>query len=84
MFTDENDYVPLSDVVLGFPANPSLPEGSTVCETVNIIGDDVMEADETFTVVATLVKDIDVFMGSATVTITIPNGADGKHCRNYC
>ena len=65
-------------MVLGFPANPSLPEGSTVCQTVNIIGDDVMEADETFTVVATPVKNIDVFMGSTTVTITIPNGADGK------
>ena len=75
---DESDYVPLSDVVLGFPADPSLMEGSTVCQTVSIIGDSLLEGDETFTVVATPERSVDVIIGSATVTLTIPNGDDGK------
>ena len=75
---DESDYVPLLDVILGFPADPFLSEGSTVCQTVSVIGDDVMEADETFTIVATPVMNIDVIIGPATVTIAIANGDDGK------
>ena len=77
-YADESDYVPLLDVILGFPADPFLSEGSTVCQTISIIGDDVMEADETFTIVATPVMNIDVIIGPATVTITIANGDDGK------
>ena len=80
---DESDYVPLLDVTLGFPADPFLNVGSTVCQSVSIIGDDVMEGDESFTVVATPEANIDVFLGSNTVTITIPNGDDGKCSLNH-
>ena len=75
---DNSDYVPLSDVILGFPASPSLQEGSSVCQTVTIIGDDIMEPDETFTVIMTPENSMDVIMGSTAVTITIPDDQDGN------
>ena len=69
--------MPLSNVVLGFESNPSLQEGSTVCQTVNIIGDDFLEENESFTIVATPENARDVLLGSPTVTITILNDGDG-------
>ena len=47
-----------------------------MCQTVNIIGDVIMEDDETFTVVATPENDEDVFIGSPIATITILDDGD--------
>ena len=54
---------------MGFPQNS--PVGSSVCQTVTIIGDDIMEDDETFTVNMVPENDNDDIEGSTSVTITI-------------
>lgn len=75
---DNSDYVPLSEVIVGFPTNPSPMVGSVICQTITIIGDDVMEENETFAVVMTPENDFDDIIGLASVTITIPADGDGK------
>lgn len=77
-YADESDYVPLSDVIVSFPSNPTLPIGSTICQTISIIGDDIREDNETFTVVMAPEYDLDQIIGSSSVTITITDDGDGK------
>ena len=77
-YTDNSDYVPLSEVVIGFPAEPSVMKGDSVCQTITIIGDDIMEGNESFTVIMTPVNDLDDIIGSTSVTILILLDEDGK------
>lgn len=78
LYTDDSDYVPLSEVMVAFPAQPTLMEGEVICHTVTIIGDDVMEGIETFMVVMTPENDLDDIIGSSSVTITILTDGDCK------
>ena len=56
---------------------PSTSEvGDTVCQRYTIIGDDVKEADETFTVSVSPVNSIDIIDGADQVTVTIPDDGD--------
>jgi len=50
--------------------------GDTVCQQYTIIGDDVKEADETFTVSVSPVNSIDIIDGADQVTVTIPDDGD--------
>ena len=70
--------MPLSEVVIGFPAEPSVMKGDSVCQTITIIGDDIMEGNESFTVIMTPVNDLDDIIGSTSVTILILLDEDGK------
>lgn len=76
-YTENSDYVPLS-VTVGFPADPSPLVGSVICQVITIIGDDVMEEDEMFTVVMTPINDFDTIVGPLSVNITIRNDEDGN------
>lgn len=70
--------MPLSEVIVIFPTNPTLPTGSSICQTISIIGDNVMEEDETFRVVVVPVNNLDEITGPSSVTITISDDGDGK------
>ena len=70
--------MPLSEVIVIFPSNPTLPHGSSVCQTISIVGDNVMEEDETFTVVVVPINNLDEITGPSSVTITISDEGDGK------
>ena len=80
--TDNSDYVPLSEVIVGFPADSSIMNGDSVCQTITIIGDDILEGDESFTVSMTPENDLDEIVGPASLTITIEADNDGKHNSN--
>lgn len=75
---DENDYTPLSGEIVTFPADPDLPLGSTACQTVSIIGDDIREENETFIVIISPQNDMDNVIGMENMTITIQDDGDGK------
>ena len=53
-------------------------EGDTVCQQYTIIGDDVMEEDETFTVSVSAVNSIDIIDGTDQVTVIINDDEGGK------
>ena len=65
-------------MTIAFPALISVMEGDVICQSVTVIGDDIMEGNETFTVVMTPENDLDDIIGSSSVTITILTDADGK------
>ena len=70
--------MPLSEVIVIFPTSPTPPTGSSVCQTISIVGDNVMEEDETFTVVVVPVNHLDEITGPSSVTLTISDDSDGK------
>ena len=73
--TDANDFQPLQGVLLTIPS-AALP-GTVVCQTITVIGDDIMEEDEFFTVTVSPQNTNDDIAGSTIVTITIPDDGDG-------
>ena len=75
---DENDYVPLLGETVRFPANSDLPLGTTTCQNVSIIGDDIREENETFTVIVTPENNLDKVNGIQNITITIQDDGDGN------
>ena len=84
--TDANDFQPLQGVLLTIPAAAS--PGTLVCRSITVIGDDIMEGDESFTVTVSPQNANDDITGSVTVTITIPDDGDGTqltflHCCVY-
>ena len=60
--------------MLTFPSTSVV--GDTVCQQYTIIGDDVKEADETFTVSVTPANSIDIIDGADQVTVTITDDGD--------
>ena len=68
-------------MTIAFPALISVMEGDVICQSVTVIGDDIMEGNETFTVVMTPENDLDDIIGSSSVTITILTDADGNKYR---
>lgn len=61
-------------MVFGFSQNALV--GSTACQTVTIIGDDIMEDDESFTISMVPEDSNDDIRGSTSVTITIMDDTD--------
>ena len=64
----------MESTVVTFPSTSVV--GDTVCQQYTIIGDDVKEADETFTVSVSPVNSIDIIDGADQVTVTIPDDGD--------
>ena len=52
--------------------------GDTVCQQYTIIGDDVREADETFTISVTAVNSVDIITGQNEISVTIMDDGDGE------
>ena len=75
---DENDYKPLSGKKVRFPANSNLKIGTTTCQNVSIIDDDIREGNETFTVIVTPENNLDKVNGIQNMTITIQDDGDGN------
>ena len=51
----------------------------TLCQLVNIIGEEITEEDESFFVVGTPQNNLDMFVGPDRVTITIRDDLDGVY-----
>lgn len=79
--TDANDFQPLQGVLLTIPS--AATPGAVVCQAITVIGDDIMEEDESFTVTVTPQNSNDDITGSTTVTITIPDDGDGKQLYHH-
>jgi len=72
---DSNDFVELENLLLTILSSSVV--GDSVCRSVTIVGDDVLESDEIFTVILYPVNPEDSIMGSNTSTVTILNDGDG-------
>ena len=65
---DSSDFEPLSNQILTIL--PTTPIGSPVCQQIIIIGDNVDEDDETFTITTSVISPNTItFPSTATVTI---------------
>ena len=72
---DSNDFVELENLLLTIPSSSAV--GDSTCQSVTIVGDDVLESDEIFTVILYPVNPEDSINGSSTSTVTILNDGDG-------
>jgi len=70
-----DDFTPLEPTALTFPATSEV--GDTVCQQYTIIGDNVREADETFTISVTAVNSVDIITNQEVVSVTITDDGDG-------
>ena len=66
----------LVDQILSIPSGSDVGSPS-VCQMIEITGDDFMEENETFTVMFSVVDPLDVLDGANTVTVTIVDDGDG-------
>lgn len=73
-FIGGSDYVSLVNIPVGFMSGD--PVGSTACQNVSIIDDDVIEAEETFTVNASS-SDPVIISPTAQAEVSIADN-DGK------
>jgi len=64
-----NDFVALDNLLLTFPSNSAV--GASVCESVTIVGDNIMENDEVFQVLVSSDDSDDQITGTPRFTITI-------------
>ncbi len=67
--------MPLVDKLLVIPSGSGL-DSTPVCETVEIIGDDIREDNETFTITFGVVNALDMLVEDSTVTVTIQDNGD--------
>lgn len=72
---DSNDFVELDNLLLTIPSSSVV--GDSTCQSVTIVGDDVLESDEIFTVILYPMNPEDSITGSNTSTVTILNDGDG-------
>ena len=68
---DASDFYSLVDERLTIP--PATLRGQSVCQPVTIFGDDILEANETFTITISLTNSIDRLLGLNTTLVTILN-----------
>ena len=73
---DEDDYVPLVDHPLIIPAQSTA--GNIQCTMYQVLGDDIREAEETFTISFGTENENDEISAVTMVTVTIPNDGDCK------
>lgn len=69
--TDASDFYSLVNQRLTIP--PATLRGQSVCQPVTIFGDDVLEANETFTITISLTNSNDRLLGPNTTLVTILN-----------
>ena len=72
--SDSDDFQPLSNQMLTIP--PSTPVGNSICQPITILGDDIDEENETFSVIV-FAASPDNITSPDTVTVTIVD-ADGR------
>lgn len=77
LYLDSSDYVPIENEIITFSESSGVSSGDQMCVVANVIGDDIQEEDEFFTVVMVPQNINDVIMGPSRITITIPADDDG-------
>lgn len=79
IIADARDFVVLTDEP--FTVLSTTPLNQDVCFELSIIGDEIREGDETFTVSVAVGNSNDFIVGSNTATVTIQEDSDGMKNR---
>lgn len=75
ILADASDFVELTDQPFIVPSTTLVNQD--VCFELSIIGDEIREGDETFTVTVAVANSNDFIVGSNIATITIQEDSDG-------
>ena len=71
----EQDFLPLTNQELVIAS--TVIEGESVCTNITVVGDDILEANETFTVFVAVNNSNDRIIGPITATVIIIQDGDG-------
>ena len=76
-----DDFEAFENRALVIPSATRVDEA--VCSTINILGDDVRESDEVFSIMAATADPNDSIVGLNSFTITIIDNGDGEYTQYY-